>query len=180
MKDILRFGIILTIVALIASGALAWINEITRPRILLQQEIAFNSGLFSVLPGADEGIIEPINEDGDILYYEGYADTLKSHFIGYAFLTLGKGYSSTIQTLVGLDSLMQHTGNWWQYTPSVFARAIAVSEDPPRPELAFWRCPLCSSLDMITHEEGIRCNGCDRLWPLVDGIYDFKIPSKPD
>ena len=105
MKDILRFGIILTIVALIASGALAWVNEITRPRILLQQERAFNSGLFSVLPGADQGFIEPIMEDGVPLYYKGSADTTKSRFIGFALLTLGKGYSSKIQTLVGLDSL---------------------------------------------------------------------------
>ncbi|MGD8812943.1 MAG: class I SAM-dependent methyltransferase [Anaerolineales bacterium] len=85
-----------------------------------------------------------------------------------------------VRILVALDSLMQHTGNWWQLTPSVFVRATARNEDPARSELAFWRCPLCNSLDMSAHEEGIRCNGCDHFWPRVDGIYDFKIPAEPD
>lgn len=105
MKDILRFGSILTIVALIASGALAWVNKITRPRILHQQEMAFRSGLYAVLPGSDTGVIEPVLEDGQTIYYRGYGDTLKTRFLGYAFSTLAKGYSSTIQTLVGMDSI---------------------------------------------------------------------------
>ncbi|HEY69721.1 MAG TPA: class I SAM-dependent methyltransferase [Anaerolineae bacterium] len=82
--------------------------------------------------------------------------------------------------LVALDSLLQHTGNWWQYTPSVFVRTTAVGRDASRPEFAFWRCPLCASLEMIPQEDGVLCSDCDRLWPLVDGIYDFKIPADSD
>jgi ubiquinone/menaquinone biosynthesis C-methylase UbiE len=82
--------------------------------------------------------------------------------------------------LVALDSLMQHTGNWLQYTPSVFVHATAVGRDEARPELAFWRCPLCASLEMMPQEDGVLCNNCDHLWPLVDGIYEFKIPADSD
>jgi electron transport complex protein RnfG len=103
MRDILRFGATLTIVALIATGSLAWINKITRPRILLQQENELNDGLYTVLPNTDKGKIEPVIEGDVTLYYEGYADKAKSEFIGYAFLALGTGYSSTIRTLVGID-----------------------------------------------------------------------------
>ena len=38
MKDIPRFAATLTLVALIAAGSLTWINEITKPKILEQQE----------------------------------------------------------------------------------------------------------------------------------------------
>ncbi len=80
--------------------------------------------------------------------------------------------------LVGLDSICQWTGNWWQYTPSVFVRAAAVGEEPPRSEGAFWRCPICLSVDVAPHDGGLQCRGCRHLWPLVDGVYDFKISSE--
>jgi SAM-dependent methyltransferase len=79
--------------------------------------------------------------------------------------------------LVGMDSLSQWTGNWWQYTPSVFARASAVGEQPPSRGDAFWRCPACASIELIPSDDGLRCTGCSRIWPIVDGIYDFKVPS---
>jgi ubiquinone/menaquinone biosynthesis C-methylase UbiE len=80
--------------------------------------------------------------------------------------------------LVGLDSLFQWTGNWWQYSPSVFVRAEAVGDEPARSEGAFWRCPICLSTEILTHESGLLCQGCGRLWPLVDGVYDFKVSSE--
>lgn len=104
MKELLRFAATLTIVALITSGSLAWVDKITKPRILLQQEKELNTGLFTVLPGTEEGIIEQVVEDGNTIYYKGYEDKEKIGFIGYAFLALGKGYSSTIRTLVGIDT----------------------------------------------------------------------------
>lgn len=79
--------------------------------------------------------------------------------------------------LVGLDALCQWTGNWWQYTPSVFVRAAAVGETPHQTDEAFWRCPLCTSIEIVPHEGGLQCQNCRRIWPLVDGVYDFKIPA---
>jgi len=78
--------------------------------------------------------------------------------------------------LVGMDSLFQWTGNWWQYSPSVFALATAVGSEPTHSAESFWRCPYCYSTDVISDERGIRCKSCERLWPLVDGVYDFKDP----
>lgn len=104
MKDILRFATTLALVTLISAGSLAWINKITRPKILAQREKEFNDGLFTVLPGIQEGLVIPIEENDEIFYYEGYRDTNKTDFIGYAFLAQPRGYSSTIETLVGVDS----------------------------------------------------------------------------
>lgn len=104
MKDIPRFALILTIVTVIASGSLSWINKITRPVIAEQEQKTLNEGLKAVLPGSDTGIIEPVLEDGKTVYFTGYADKDKKRLIGYAFQAPGQGYSSLIQTLVGMDS----------------------------------------------------------------------------
>ena len=104
MKDISRFSAILTLVALITTRSLAWVNKITKPKIIAQQENGLVEALSSVLPGCSEGEIIPTKENGQILYYEGYRDKEHTLLIGYAFLAEGKGYSSTIRTLVGIDT----------------------------------------------------------------------------
>lgn len=83
-----------------------------------------------------------------------------------------------LQLMVGLDSLAQLTGGLWQWSPSVFVRAMAVGEDEPAPAGAFWRCPACGSTELLQADKGLRCQGCGRLWGIRDGIYDFKNPSE--
>lgn len=104
MKDLFRFSLILTFVALIASGSLAWINKITRPKIEAQQQTTFNEGLFYVLPGSDNGVILPVYSDSTIICYKGFSNKDTSNLIGYAYPVNGNGYSSTIRTLVGIDT----------------------------------------------------------------------------
>lgn len=104
MKDVPRFAATLTLVALISAGTLAWLNEITHPIILEQQANELKTGLVSVLPGAEESAIVPVVTGGEIAYYEGFADAGRNRRAGYAFLSLAQGYSSTIRTLVGIDT----------------------------------------------------------------------------
>lgn len=81
-----------------------------------------------------------------------------------------------LKVLVTFDSCLQWTGNWWQLSPSVFVQSVATGEKRPAPEGAFWRCPICESIDIEEAKQGLHCSGCRRLWPLRDGIYDFKEP----
>jgi SAM-dependent methyltransferase len=85
--------------------------------------------------------------------------------------------------LVALDSLAQHTGRWWQLTPSVFVRSRAAAEGPTAPADAFFCCPDCrASLPtpsalwqgLPPAEEELACPGCGARWPVRGGIYDFK------
>ena len=48
-----------------------------------------------------------------------------------------------LKLLVGMDSLLQHTGNLIQLSPSVFVRAQAVGESQRVDGNAFFRCPTC-------------------------------------
>ena len=104
MKDIPKFALTLLIVTLIASGSLAWVNNITKPKILKLQTQDLEHGLLNVLPAARKGIIAPVKKQNKIIFYKGYSDRVKKHLIGYAFLVPASGYSSTIRTLVGVDT----------------------------------------------------------------------------
>lgn len=80
-----------------------------------------------------------------------------------------------LSVLVGLDSLAQWTGDWWQLTPSVFVRARAVGSKIKASPGAFWRCPACGSTQVQEMEAAVTCHGCGREWPRQDGIYDFRV-----
>jgi ubiquinone/menaquinone biosynthesis C-methylase UbiE len=79
--------------------------------------------------------------------------------------------------LVALDRLAGTTGDLWQLSPSVFARARAVGASATAN--GYFQCPACggSSLEevaLVHGASGLRCSTCQRLWPLRNGIYDFK------
>ncbi len=79
-----------------------------------------------------------------------------------------------LRMLVGLDSVLQWTGNWWQLSPSVFVQSRVQGKLEPIKDDLIWRCPSCSSLDLESSADGLKCGNCSRVWPLRDGIYDFK------
>jgi ubiquinone/menaquinone biosynthesis C-methylase UbiE len=82
-----------------------------------------------------------------------------------------------IGLLVSLDSFAQLTGDWWQLTPSVFTRSIAtgLSETSHPVDGSFFRCPLCGCGLPLQTGEALPCSGCGADWPLVDGVYDFRV-----
>ncbi len=76
--------------------------------------------------------------------------------------------------LVGMDSLAQLTGEWWQLSPSVFTRNRAVGETALAPEGAFFRCPACGS-PLEDAQPAIACPSCGRRYAVEGGIYDFRL-----
>jgi ubiquinone/menaquinone biosynthesis C-methylase UbiE len=76
--------------------------------------------------------------------------------------------------LVALDSAAQLTGDWWQLTPSVFTRSQVAGDSTLETPVKIFRCPNCSHpLDDETNQ-ALVCAGCGNLWPIVNGIYDFR------
>jgi SAM-dependent methyltransferase len=76
--------------------------------------------------------------------------------------------------LVAMDSLAQRTGDWWQYSPSVFVKTHAMGEAPCAPDGAFFRCPACGSALSDTPPQ-ITCPACGKTFPVEGGIYDFRL-----
>jgi hypothetical protein len=80
--------------------------------------------------------------------------------------------------LVAADSLVQHSGKWWQLSPSVFVASRAEAKGEPAAPDAFFACPACQTPLGEAIQERLHCTNrsCGRTWQLVDGLYDFKEP----
>lgn len=76
--------------------------------------------------------------------------------------------------LAWLDGMAQLTGDLWQLSPSVFTLSRADSVGAKAPAGRFFRCPTCSSQNMTETPQNLACPGCGAVWPIVDGIYDFR------
>jgi len=98
MKEMLRYGFILALICIFASGLLAGVNSLTKARIMAQAKAEEEAALSEVLPQAIR--FEPVKSESEIIYYKGYNQD--NQFVGAAFTTSGKGYSSTIETMVGM------------------------------------------------------------------------------
>jgi ubiquinone/menaquinone biosynthesis C-methylase UbiE len=80
-----------------------------------------------------------------------------------------------LNLLVGLDSLLQWSGSWCQYTPSVFVKCSLSSQKPDAKPGTFFKCPNCGSIDLDEKRKSVSCRSCKRKYPITDGIYDFRI-----
>jgi SAM-dependent methyltransferase len=64
--------------------------------------------------------------------------------------------------------------------PWLIGRATAMGDAPliagDRPEDVLC-CPSCDA-DLTGSEEGLTCTVCGRTYPVVDGVYDFRVPLR--
>lgn len=98
MRDMVRYGLILSLICIIASGLLAGVNFITKPRILAQAKAEEEGSLKEVLPEAER--FAEVKSQEEILYYKVYDKD--NRFVGVAFKASSKGYSSIIETMAGM------------------------------------------------------------------------------
>jgi len=98
MREMIRYGLILAIICLIAAGLLAGVNLLTKVKIVSQAQAEEISSLKEVMPEGND--FEAVKSGNDILYYKVY--DLNKSFVGVAFKASGKGYSSIIETMVGM------------------------------------------------------------------------------
>ena len=98
----MKLGIILMVYALVAGGALAFVNIKTDPLIIKNRIAEENNARAEILPVMAGGYEEK-NERSDFPYWIGYRDAGKKEIGGYVFIALGTGYSSVISAMVGVD-----------------------------------------------------------------------------
>ncbi len=93
---------ILMIVACVAAGSLALVNIKTRPIIEEYKRLEQEKARAQVMK---EGVAFELNDpESNLPYFKVYADADKSELIGYIFTARGRGYSSTIETVTGVDT----------------------------------------------------------------------------
>lgn len=100
MKIVVRYGLILGVICLLSAGLLALVNAITQPKIFAQIIEEENRTLLEVLPEAAS--FEPVEDvNKEVIYYKGF--NKDKTLVGVAFKAQGKGYSSTIETMAGIN-----------------------------------------------------------------------------
>ncbi|MBM3254880.1 MAG: RnfABCDGE type electron transport complex subunit G [Candidatus Omnitrophica bacterium] len=99
MKEMVRYGFILALICTIASGLLAGMNLLTKARINAQAQDEEEASLKEVLPQGER--FEAVRAEEEVLYYKVYDKSGK--FVAVAFKASGKGYSSVIESMVGMN-----------------------------------------------------------------------------
>ena len=77
--------------------------------------------------------------------------------------------------LAALDGLLQHPTSNLQVSPSIFLRAESRKPGAPVLNESLWRCPACGSTDIAESRDALTCHACARVYPIVEGIIDFKV-----
>ncbi|MBW6515461.1 MAG: RnfABCDGE type electron transport complex subunit G [Candidatus Cloacimonetes bacterium] len=103
MKYYFKLGAILFLIAAVASGVLAFVNNFTRPIIEENQRRAEDEARREVLPEA--AVFKLMNTEYP--FYVGFDN--EKNIAGYTFIAEEMGYSGVIQTMVGVDPNMRIT-----------------------------------------------------------------------
>ncbi|MDD5128935.1 MAG: FMN-binding protein [Candidatus Omnitrophica bacterium] len=98
MKEMVRYGFILMLICIIAAGLLSGVNTLTRSKIVAQALAEEQAALKEVMPQAAN--FTEIKSGQEVLYYKALDS--QDNLIGFVFKAGGKGYSSVIETLVGM------------------------------------------------------------------------------
>jgi hypothetical protein len=78
-----------------------------------------------------------------------------------------------LKALVALDSALQWTGAFAQYSPSVWTLARASGAPAPSYQGGFFACPVCgSTLPEVNSSQ--TCPQCAHHWSYADGIHEFR------
>ncbi len=76
--------------------------------------------------------------------------------------------------LASFDGILQSPISNLQLSPSIFLRTRSAKPGAPVLNDALWRCVVCGSTDIAETRQALQCRACGHLYPLVDGIIDFK------
>ncbi|MGM0444339.1 MAG: FMN-binding protein [Fibrobacterota bacterium] len=103
MKNTVTLTLTLTIIAAISAVSVSYVNQITAEPIRQQQIQREQSALAAVLPAGDSTYTDTLRRPADTLpFWVSYEQGIIQ---GYALkATTAKGYSSTIDYLIGLDA----------------------------------------------------------------------------
>jgi SAM-dependent methyltransferase len=76
--------------------------------------------------------------------------------------------------LAAADGLLQRPTSRWQLSPSIFVDSESCKPGAAELNVALWRCTTCGSTDLAETSSSLVCRTCSRVFPIVDGIIDFK------
>jgi Na+-translocating ferredoxin:NAD+ oxidoreductase subunit G len=209
MAEMLKLGLVLMLVTLVAAVALGLVNSRTAPIIAEQKELEKQNAMTQVagsLSPGDSLAFDSISVEGLANPYAVSDNTLEvvrvsippdTSRIGYLFIAYGKGYSSTIQTMVAVDMAGQVSGStilYQQETPGLGANVVdpakLIDGFSGRPAAgillvkdggeidAMTGCTITSRAVTNSVREGLEA--MDQAGLFMTGVPDIPAASEPD
>ena len=136
-KEIGKLGAILCVICLVSSFILAYMNNVTKPIIEKQEQIASDNSRKEILPEADKfEKLEISNAEKTAVeeakVVEVFKATKDGNKVGYTFKALPKGYGGEVEVFVGISNDGNITGvkvGRHNETPGLGAKASAEFKD---------------------------------------------------
>lgn len=160
MGEIFKLGFILMFIAVIAAASLGYVNSITEPIIAEQKEQAKLDAMIDVATTLASGQLtfdslsvpeleNPYAASDQELAVVSVTDSTGSE-LGYLFVAYGRGYSSTIQTMVAINTGGEITGTtilFQQETPGLGANVS-------KPEKFIYQFPGNNAASLLLAKDG--------------------------
>jgi len=106
MKYMMKLGFVLFMFCAIGSGILAYVNMVTKDKIAANKSLDENN--------ARKELFSTAKDFERMVYHSGQPDSLvyfiakdtNGQVLGYSTVCAGKGYSSTVKTMIAVDSTL--------------------------------------------------------------------------
>ena len=85
------------------------------------------------------------------------------------------------KVMLFIDKIFHPVFNLFKFGPSIFVLAEKkVHPAPDGQKIAhtianILQCPRCGSYELIFLKNEIRCKECEKHYPIIDGVYDFRV-----
>ena len=121
------------------------------------------------------------------LNYDNHPDTIKEKLEAHGFtieralsvsnLRIGalKNNSNNLGWMLKTESVLQDVLSGIKTSPSVFLKCIQTTGSGYDPSAPVLKCPICGSTHLEETKEAVTCPACGKAYPIVDGIYNFRL-----
>ena len=80
-----------------------------------------------------------------------------------------------LRSISDAEDVMQDALSGIKLSPSVFLKCTQTQGGTYDPNAPIFKCPACGSVRMTETKEAVACPDCGRVYPIVDGIYNFRL-----
>ena len=83
--------------------------------------------------------------------------------------------------MLAKESMLQNLASWTALSPSIFLRARVKQTKIEEAKTDFntiFRCPACGHYPLEDTPPKIICSQCGRIYPIIEGVYDFRLTEK--
>ena len=119
--------------------------------------------------------------------YDNHPDTIKATLEAHGFsieralsvsnLRIGalKNDPKNLKWMLKAEDIMQDLFSGIKLSPSVFLKCRQNQGGHYDPNAPVFKCPACGSLRLNETKEAVTCPDCGKVYPIVDGIYNFRL-----